>query len=61
MYQVFNMGHRMEVYCSPEVADELIACSNEFGVDAKRIGRVEQASEKMLSIFSEFGEFTYSG
>ena len=61
MYQVFNMGHRMEVYCSPEVADELIACSNEFGVDAKCIGRVEQATEKKLSIFSEFGEFTYSG
>lgn len=61
MYQVFNMGHRMEVYCSPEVADELIACSKEFGVDAKRIGRVEQAAEKKLSILSEFGEFTYSG
>lgn len=44
MYQVFNCGHRMEIYCEPEIAAELIAISSEFEVDARIIGRVE-ASE----------------
>lgn len=59
MYQVFNMGHRMELYCEPEVANELIAISESFNVDAKIIGKVEESSQKKLTIKSEFGEFIY--
>ncbi len=59
MYQVFNMGHRMELYCEPEVANQLIAISEGFNVDAKIIGKVEESSTKKLTINSEFGEFIY--
>ncbi|WP_299608147.1 AIR synthase related protein [uncultured Aquimarina sp.] len=60
MYQVFNMGHRMELYVSPEIADEIITISKSFDVDAKVVGRVEEATSKKLTIQSEFGEFMYS-
>ncbi|GAA0725332.1 AIR synthase-related protein [Aquimarina litoralis] len=60
MYQVFNMGHRMELYVSPEIADEIITISKSFDVDAKIVGRVEEATSKKLTIQSEFGEFMYS-
>ncbi|MGY3792714.1 AIR synthase related protein [Aquimarina sp. 433] len=60
MYQVFNMGHRMELYVSPEIADEIISISKSFDVDAKVVGRVEEAASKKLTIYSEFGEFMYS-
>lgn len=60
MYQVFNMGHRMELYVSPEIADEIITISKSFDVDAKVVGRVEEAASKKLTIQSEFGEFMYS-
>ncbi|WP_299900758.1 AIR synthase related protein [uncultured Aquimarina sp.] len=60
MYQVFNMGHRMELYVSPEIADEIISISKSFDVDAKVVGRVEEAASKKLTIQSEFGEFMYS-
>jgi len=59
MYQVFNMGHRMELYVSPEVAEEIISISQSFNVDAQIIGRVEAADEKKLTITSEFGIYTY--
>tara|TARA_R110002072_G_scaffold142584_8_gene287964 strand:- start:2645 stop:3820 length:1176 start_codon:yes stop_codon:yes gene_type:complete len=59
MYQVFNMGHRMELYCEPEVAEALIAISEGFNVQAKIVGRVEESDSKKLTIKSEFGEFTY--
>ena len=59
MYQVFNMGHRMELYLSPEIAEEIIAISKSFDVDAKIIGRVEASKNKCLTIKSEFGEFHY--
>lgn len=59
MYQVFNCGHRMELYVSPEVAEDIIAISKSFDVDAKIIGRVEASDKKQLSISSEFGEFVY--
>ncbi|MBP1838819.1 AIR synthase related protein [Formosa algae] len=59
MYQVFNCGHRMELYVSPEVAEDIIAISKSFNVDAKIIGRVEPSETKRLSIKSEFGEFEY--
>ncbi len=60
MYQVFNCGHRMELYVSLEVADEIIKISKSFNVDAKIIGRVETSEVKKLTIKSEFGEFVYS-
>ena len=60
MYQVFNMGHRMELYVNEAVAEDLIAISKSFNVDAKIIGRVEASSEKKLTINSEFGTYNYS-
>lgn len=59
MYKVFNMGHRMELYVPEDIAEELIAISKSFNVDAQIIGRVEAQGEKKLTIKSEFGEFTY--
>lgn len=58
MYKVFNMGHRLEVYVSPEVAEKVIAISKSFNIDAQIIGRVEEG-KKSLTIKSEFGEFNY--
>ncbi|MHA7058406.1 AIR synthase related protein [Aquimarina sp. M1] len=60
MYQVFNMGHRMELYVSPETAEEIISISKSFEVDAKIVGHVESADEKKLTIHSEFGTYTYN-
>ncbi|MBZ9728795.1 phosphoribosylformylglycinamidine cyclo-ligase [Salegentibacter sp. JZCK2] len=59
MYQVFNMGHRMELYVNPEIAEEIIAISKSFNVEAQIVGRVEASEEKKLTINSEFGEFQY--
>lgn len=59
MYQVFNMGHRMELYVDQAIAEDLIAISKSFNVDAKIVGRVEASDEKKLTIKSEFGEFEY--
>ena len=59
MYQVFNMGHRMVIYVPKEIAQDIIAISKSFNVDAQIIGRVEDSEEKRLTISSEFGEFLY--
>lgn len=61
MYKVFNMGHRMELYVSPEIANEIIAISKTFNIEAQIIGRVEKQKEAStrLTIKSEFGEFNY--
>ena len=59
MYKVFNMGHRMEIYLPAQYAEEVIAISNSFGIEAKVIGRVEESDKKELIINSEFGEFKY--
>ena len=59
MYQVFNCGHRMEVYCNPAFADTIISISKSFGIDAQIIGYVENASKKQVTIKSEKGEFIY--
>ncbi|MFB0938936.1 MAG: phosphoribosylformylglycinamidine cyclo-ligase [Candidatus Azotimanducaceae bacterium] len=59
MYQVFNCGHRMEIYVSPEIADEIISISKSYNVDAKIIGRVEASDTKKLTIESEYGIFNY--
>ena len=59
MYQVFNCGHRMELYVNPEVVEEIIKISKSFNVDAQIVGRVEASSTKKLTIESEYGTFTY--
>ncbi|MEQ8363156.1 MAG: AIR synthase-related protein [Cyclobacteriaceae bacterium] len=59
MYKVFNMGHRMEIYLEEKYAQEVIAISNSFGVDAQVIGRVENSSQKQVTIKTEVGEFQY--
>lgn len=64
MYQVFNCGHRMELYVPQKVADDIIAISTSFNVDAQIIGRVEKSEpdsnrDKKLTIISEFGEFVF--
>lgn len=59
MYQVFNMGHRMELYVDETIAEDLIAISRSFNVDAKIVGRVVASEEKKLTIKSQFGEFEY--
>ena len=59
MYQVFNCGHRMELYVKPKIADAIIKISKSFNVDAQIIGRVEAADSKKLTIKSEFGVFEY--
>ena len=59
MYEVFNMGHRMEIYCKPKVADDIISISKSFDVDAKIIGKVEKSVKKSLIIESEEGIIEY--
>ena len=58
MYKVFNMGHRMEIYVSPEHADKIIEISRNFNIDAQVIGHIEEG-QKSLTINSEFGVFEY--
>ncbi|WP_034923360.1 AIR synthase related protein [Gillisia sp. CAL575] len=59
MYQVFNMGHRMELYVNEEIAEKIISISKSFNVEAKIIGRVEASNGKSLTITSEYGKFDY--
>ena len=59
MYQVFNMGHRMEIYLPQEIAEDVIKISESFNVDAKIIGRVEASDSKKLTIISDKGTFDY--
>ncbi|MEO0901143.1 MAG: AIR synthase-related protein, partial [Bacteroidota bacterium] len=59
MYQVFNCGHRMELYVKPVVAERIIAISKEFNVEAQIVGRVEASDTKKLTIESPFGRFEY--
>ena len=58
MYKVFNCGHRLEVYVSPEDAEKVIDISKNFNIDAQVIGHIEEGP-KSLTIRSEFGEFNY--
>jgi len=59
MYQVFNMGHRLEFYVPEEVAQKIISISKSFNVDAQIIGRVEDHPHRKLTITSELGTFIY--
>ena len=60
MYKVFNMGHRMEIYTSPQFASSIIDIAKELGVDAQIIGRVEPAEQKQVTVNSEYGTFIYN-
>lgn len=59
MYQVFNCGHRMEIYVPAEIAQDIIEISKSFNIDAQIVGRVEQSESKKLTIVSEYGTFEY--
>jgi len=59
MYQVFNCGHRMELYIPQEIAEDIIAISKNFDVDAQIVGRVEASNKKKLTITSAYGTFEY--
>ncbi|MFK8295600.1 AIR synthase related protein [Capnocytophaga canimorsus] len=59
MYQVFNCGHRMELYVNKAIAEDIIAISKSFNVDARVVGRVETSDRKQLTIKSEYGVFEY--
>ncbi len=59
MYQVFNMGHRMEIYIDNKYANDIISISKSFNVDAKVIGKVETNDLKKLTIITNQGEFIY--
>jgi phosphoribosylformylglycinamidine cyclo-ligase len=59
MYEVFNMGHRFEIYLPQEYAQTIIDISKSFHVDAQIIGRVEESARKKLTIKTEHGVFTY--
>ena len=59
MYNVFNMGHRLEIYTSEAAAQQIINISEKFGIEAKVIGRVERSKETETTIISEYGTFRY--
>jgi len=59
MYQVFNMGHRMEIYIDKEYSSKIIEISKSFNIDAKIIGWVESSKKKKLTIVSKYGKFEY--
>lgn len=59
MYKVFNMGHRMEIYVSPEDAQRIIEISKSFNIEAQIIGRVEDSPKNKLTIISEKGTYIY--
>ena len=59
MYQVFNMGHRMEIYVEPADAQAVIDIAQSFGIEAQVIGHVEDAPTSRLTIITEHGTFEY--
>lgn len=59
MYQVFNMGHRMEIFTSPKQADKMLALAEEYRLDAKIIGRVEASNSNKLILKGNFGEIVF--
>ena len=59
MYQVFNMGHRMEIYLSARHADTVMAIAEKYGIEARVIGRVRRGVGETLTVKSPFGKFEY--
>ena len=60
MYQVFNMGHRLEIYTDLKTAESMIKSAKSFGIEARIVGYCEAADEKKLTIKSPHGEFIYN-
>ena len=60
MYQVFNMGQRLEIYTDKETAAAVVAISESFGIEARISGYVEEADSKEVRIESDYGTFSYS-
>jgi len=61
---VFNMGHRMEIYVGEEIADDIIAISKSFNIDAQIVGRCydnDEGKGNKLTIISENGRYNYAG
>jgi phosphoribosylformylglycinamidine cyclo-ligase len=59
MYQVFNMGHRMELYVHPSQAEKIISISKSFNIDAQIVGRVEKSNQRKLTVQSPYGVFEW--
>lgn len=59
MYQVFNMGHRMELYVHPSQSEKIISISKGFNIDAQIVGRVEKSNQRKLTVQSPFGVFEW--
>jgi phosphoribosylformylglycinamidine cyclo-ligase len=60
MYKVYNMGHRLEIYVSPQKAETVIKTSEKFNINAQITGRVIKSAEKKLTIITEKGKFIYN-
>ena len=60
MYQVFNMGHRLEIFTDASKAESLISIANSLGIDAQVIGRVEECSTKELVLKGDFGSEVFN-
>lgn len=60
MYQVFNMGHRLEFYVRKEVASDIIAICDAFQLKAKIVGEVLDSEKKQLTIRDAEGEYVYT-
>ena len=61
MYQVFNMGHRMEIYLPARHADKVMAIAEKFGIEARIIGKVKRAQGAKVTVRSAFGKFEFTG
>jgi phosphoribosylformylglycinamidine cyclo-ligase len=59
MFQVFNMGHRLEIFTDENAAPQIISIAERFGIDAKVVGRVEESAKKELVLKGSFGELLY--
>jgi len=59
MYQVFNMGHRLEIFTNENTARKMIKVAKQFNIDAQVIGRVESSAKKELILKGSFGEIRY--
>ncbi|MEQ8360940.1 MAG: phosphoribosylformylglycinamidine cyclo-ligase [Cytophagales bacterium] len=59
MYKVFNMGHRMEIYCDENCAQQIIQIANSFNLEAKTIGKVKSSNKAELTINSPYGNYHY--
>lgn len=60
MYQVFNMGHRMELYVPENIAEDIIRIAQTYNIEAQVVGRVTDSPAKKVTVKSEFGTFEYA-